>query len=57
MLEVLVRLEEIRADLTDESVEEVEAKKHLDALAYWIAEHDRKARAANAVEGGGSWMI
>lgn len=38
----LVELEKIRAELTDNSFEEVEAKKHLDALAFWLAEHERK---------------
>ena len=37
-------LEEIRAGLTDSTFEEIEAKRHLDALAWYLAEHDRKAQ-------------
>ena len=44
MTKNLVSLEEIRAELSNASVEEVEARRHLDALAWWLSEHERKTR-------------
>lgn len=40
MIENLVKLEQIRAELTNETMADVEAKKHLDALAWWLGERE-----------------
>ncbi len=42
---LLVAIEEIRAEIGDATMEEIEAKSHLDAVAYYLAEHERKCAA------------
>ena len=47
MIAALVKLEEARAGRNNDTCDEIEAKRYLDAAAWFIAQHERKCHPEN----------